>query len=791
MTFNEESSIINEMIRKKSRAKYKQSRRNISFRLARRKGASLPTPIIEPFILVSRMFLYVWENLNMPGDVKVGEHYNEHASIINAINDTKKYIRESQGRYKKDFDENKIVIHAIIDVTEAAKNVGKFYKNAKMDDYVRRAAALPGRVSSKSEFHRITNIDNFIGQIRSFLDRLGQPRSLVTLSLAQIYQAHATICAFQSEKRVLVAELAPRFGKTIYSMVVARELNVPLTVYTSYVLTSFTSVINDINRFAQFANMVLVDTTEEGWEQQVKHALDSNKQVVACVSLCKGAYRESRLQFLAKQRTPRLWIVDEADYGAHRPQQASTLQTNVKNDRVILMTGSAGDRAVSSWKIDEYLSVTYPELLMNKRQKLPSDIPTLQHFRYDSARNQSYPNLVYLQLGFGSFVDHILKYCPEVSITDLPSMTKMIAAPQLMKGFIITLFQALFDGKRIPQLSIERFIDRNHSSPTVAMVFVSAATKTKNLNVFANIVKTAINWDVYVLSGENTTGRNAEDDVSAAIATAKDKNKNLLIIAAQMGQRSFSIPELTEVYLMYDGGDAAPTMQKASRCLTPSGNKKTGYVISVSFDPNRDDKFDALIDQTATNIAKNMSISYTAALKQVFDTVEFWEASNGTQKPVPIDPKRYIEQLQSINRAGRVWSRTMINDLTHAEYVALLASTLKDSNNISRQPVSIKGTTYMPQAKNLGAASTPRIASTMTERKKVAEALAALINHAPYFYRGLGATSVEEMLHIIEHDPEVQSNIESDTDMHWTVVYSVLSRSPIVKRLDCQMTYGR
>jgi len=771
-------------------AKRAVARRNIKSRLARRRK-SAPT-VVEPGIVVERMFVYVWEDLYTRGDVKFGEHFNKFASDIDARADVATYIRSSLTRQKYKFDEKQIVIHAVIDVTDIARRVGKLYPNAKMDDYIRREAALPGRIAirdKKSEFHRVKHIDAFVAQIQSWCDRQGQTREVVTLSLAQIRQVEATLRAFDDGHRVILAELAPRFGKTIYAMAIARELNVPLIVFTSYVLTSFTSVINDINRFEQFANMVLVDTTEDGWEQQVTDALAADKQVVACVSLCKGAYREARFTFLAKQRVNRLWIVDEADYGAHQKKQASVLQKYTKKDRVILMTGSGGDRAVSSWGVDTYLSVTYPELLVNKRQPTPANIPKLKYFTHDRRRDEMYPNLVYLQLSFGPFVEKILKYCPNTKIEELVSMTKMTADPDMMTGFITTLFQALFHGVRVPQLAINRYIP-NRRTPTVSIVFVSAATKIKNLQRLVEIVKGAIGTtcDVIGIHGEETTGRDAENMVRERLNAIKDagNNRNLVIIAAQMAQRSFSVPEITETYLMYDAGDAAATLQKASRCLTPNGTDKIGYVISVSFDPNRDDKMDTQIDAAIENIATSSNISRASAAKVLFDNVEFWEAVNGQR--VRVIASRYLEQLQSAPyRLGRVLGRLpKIESFPDEIRQSLLASSCK-SATAPRQAVSLKGKTYVPV---VGAVSS-RTPSAKLDNQKIREAAYAIYEHVAVFFHGTLATTVDDMLTALKTNTTFQTEVESMVKVHWTTVHYLLNHPDVRKKLDWTLTVGR
>jgi hypothetical protein len=53
----------------------------------------------------------------------------------------------------------------------------------------------------------------------------------------------------------------------------------------------------------------------------------------------------------------------------HQVKQSQPLiEARKDTDVVILMTGTNGDKAASIWPVDHYLSVTYPELLIEKHK---------------------------------------------------------------------------------------------------------------------------------------------------------------------------------------------------------------------------------------------------------------------------------------------------------------------------------------------------------------------------------------------------------------------------------------
>jgi hypothetical protein len=91
--------------------------------------------------------------------------------------------------------------------------------------------------------------------------------------------------------------------------------------------------------------------------------------------MCSGGRRQDKIDYLfGINGYTRLVLVDEADFGVHKAGQSKPLiDARSEEDVVILMTGTNGDKAASIWNVDHYLSVTYPELLIEKhRDRLAS-----------------------------------------------------------------------------------------------------------------------------------------------------------------------------------------------------------------------------------------------------------------------------------------------------------------------------------------------------------------------------------------------------------------------------------
>lgn len=312
---------------------------------------------------MSHTIVYVWEDLDAPeSEQKFGDHFSEAESLTDAFEETRKYIRGSLGRQKHKFDEGRVVIHKLWDATEYAKLKNRFGKHQKVDDVIRPVIGYHVR----ADVHRI-DADMLIERVNKELIKHGQPLPVAGLSQNQYDAAENVRASIAEGKRTIVAELCARFGKTIWSGALIRETNAQLTIVASYVLTSFASFKKDLTSFEQFRELELIEASEEDWEDKVQNSLEAGVQTVVFLSMCAGGRRQDKIDFLFSQPVNKLVIVDEADFGVHQVKQSTPLiEARGDQDVVVLMTGTNGDKAASIWPVDHYLSVTYPELLMEK-----------------------------------------------------------------------------------------------------------------------------------------------------------------------------------------------------------------------------------------------------------------------------------------------------------------------------------------------------------------------------------------------------------------------------------------
>lgn len=312
----------------------------------------------------NRMFVYAWSEKTNKKESKFGQRFVFAGQ--DPYEECLKRIRESIGVRKDLFDDGTIELSMIWDVTELADKNGMMDKKSKFDDFLRNRIGF----IKQNEVHKL-NIEILIDKVNEILRKERLPRPEVKLSTAQFNDAVTVINEINKGKRRILAELAARYGKTIWSSAIAVESGISVVVVSSYVLTSFTSFKNDIRKYKQFQEIEIVNSQEKDYQKKIDQFVKEGKQVMVFLSLCNGSGRDERIKYLNHLDVQKLIFVDEADYGAHQKKQFEALKSMVNdNDVLILMTGTNSDRASSDWDIDFVISTTYFELLVNKKESM-------------------------------------------------------------------------------------------------------------------------------------------------------------------------------------------------------------------------------------------------------------------------------------------------------------------------------------------------------------------------------------------------------------------------------------
>jgi hypothetical protein len=234
-----------------------------------------------------------------------------------------------------------------------------------------------------------------------------------------------------------------------------------------------------------------------------------------------------------------------------------------------------------------------------------------------------------------------------------------------------------------------------------------------------------------------------------------------------MAQRSFSIPEITELYLAYDTGDNGATIQKMSRALTPHKVGKVGRVISLSFDPNRDDKFDAMIIETAMNYKKNKGIADTKqALRDVLRTVDIFRCGvNGAQK---IEVDEYLENALARNSIDRVVGKVARLEDLSADEIRALATGKSEVFRAAKLEIAQRGKTRQDKlkksSKNINKDSTVK---DIQRAREVIVTIAQNIDIIRYY----GGNTLDEAFAIMDKEGKM---IQNDVTEQFGIDYDLV-----------------
>jgi hypothetical protein len=414
----------------------------------------------------------------------------------------------------------------------------------------------------------------------------------------------------------------------------------------------------------------------------------------------------------------------------------------------------------------------------------------LKNFQVDQRRDLLVPSISLYQLDLsepvmqsaaaGEFDDEDMRL--------LPSWSKFAAHPQKSKGFFVRMLESVFLGKHgvdpaNVDLQTQNWFGREKSK--VAMMFVSGGTRVKdgNLATIGVIAQSALPaWRILVLGGgtNEIDGRkvknaNAEALVREQVQAAKKLNQSVLIISALMAQRSFSIPEITELYLAYDSGEAGATIQKMSRALTPGAVDKVGKIISLSFDPNRDDKFDSMLLETTFNLAKRAeSKSAAEAMMEVLATIDIF--SGTAHGSVKVDKDSYLTQVLARKSVSRVIGSTADLSKLHKDVIQALARGTVDYIRADKVAAAPKGKTKLLPKKP---SKEPPSDRKVEDIRKARERITAIVDNIDLIRDGTGCNRLMDAIKQVDQVPEVQECIEQEFGVAWSVVKDLFDKGVI------------
>ena len=416
----------------------------------------------------------------------------------------------------------------------------------------------------------------------------------------------------------------------------------------------------------------------------------------------------------------------------------------------------------------------------------------LKNFVIDKNRDKLVPDFACFQMDLSGPVTAAIE-AGEVDeeFKTLPSWAKFAANPIKAKGFFTRTLQALFLGQGgHDELNVDlqaSIYKRDRSR--VAMMFMPANTRNELLELIGTIAQETLpGFEIIVLcgsvkhNGKSVTNRNAEKVVKEVV----ESGKPVLIIAAQMAQRSFSIPEITELYLAYDRGDNGATIQKMSRTLTPGSIEKIGRIFSLSFDPNRDDKFDAMIMETAQNHKeRTQSKSLQEALAEVLRTVDIYRCT--ADGAIKIDRDTYLQESLANNRISRVLGKIVNITSLSQEAVSALANGNSNYFRNEKQNVTLSGKTREIVKKNAGDKN-KRDLSNEKELARAREVVVTIIENLDVIILGTNNRILVDAMTTIENDENMRQCVEEEFGVSIETI-SFLFKNDIIKQDFVELLY--
>jgi hypothetical protein len=410
----------------------------------------------------------------------------------------------------------------------------------------------------------------------------------------------------------------------------------------------------------------------------------------------------------------------------------------------------------------------------------------LTKFKKDPTRDLLVPALECYMMDLSPLVNTVIAkgLLPE-DFKYLASWAKAAANPKRAKGLIIHMAGAMFAGKHNhDELNID-FQTNTMKKRRVAMMYLPDNIKNIAMNEFASIMEQGMPPGIDVLVMNSTVryrGKKIKNENAEAIV--KDilyNNKSLLIISSKLAQRSFSIPEVDELYLAYDKGAMSGTKQKSSRVLTANDTLKVGRVFSLSFDRNRDDKFESMIIDTALNIKQRKNVSINEGIRMVLRTMDIFSCQpNGAIKFTGDDYLQNQFSRSGIIRA--IGKKVDINKLDDSLIAALASGNINYMRAASVE-ASLMGETYDKSSNKTNRHQTTKPNQSVTEKDrmyaKAREKVLEILENLDIIIYGTNQKNINAAMQIVMSDLDIQQVVEEEFGVPAEIIFTLISTGAI------------
>ena len=496
--------------------------------------------------------------------------------------------------------------------------------------------------------------------------------------------------------KIIGAELAARFGKTLWAYGTFKRLveeqNFQYMLLPAYVLTAHSSFQKELTNFSNFKDFVFISDKDENFEEKI--AANADKKLVIATSLHTPEESLGKYKVVADlDSSKKIAFIDEADFGAHTESSKHRIDILDVPTKVV-MTGTAIERALAGYEVDTIVKWSYFDMLLLKDGNHPmlDNLPAEERqAAIDSCAAIVRPKLFKMAMPNAARIQESL---PDVLQTKWSKLLEDVDKSSMILTMII---KAMFknDNSNIFELSSLQL--GSVTPANVTMIFGAFKNKAQH-NKFSKLTKAALGDDFAVLTvnGDETSNRQAEEDVKIAVAKAKRAGKKVIIVSKDMASRSFSIPEIDTVFLMYDQGLLSQTVQKSSRAFTPGStyigdNKTEGVIVSLSLDANRleVDPIDLYVIAEANRINDDEE-SLQESIRRICNSANIFQ-NDLTFGAINIDPDEYAEKmLQQSSVLKDVIASLSLEQINPDDFTdAILANRSTNPNSRSDENVSV------------------------------------------------------------------------------------------------------
>ena len=445
----------------------------------------------------------------------------------------------------------------------------------------------------------------------------------------------------KKEGTTVIANLCPRFGKTLWALELFNTLHKKygnrVMLLPAYWLSVHTSFVNELDQFDGFLDIVHIDAAKASDpEGDMKEALKDGKRVLITVSLHGDieGWTEKYQWIRGVDNNDIFMFADEGDFGTHTTNQVAKLDVllgadaNADNSNLfkVFASGTNVQRlAKGAGRVDGVLYTAYSQL-----EKTEDGIVNRKFYMLD--------------------VNPIKEDVENLDGKIQPSWTKIWGKPYANKAFIKKFFNSLVGNESLQQgINLSNLTDEDIKC---FMLLVSA--NNKEMDQIKKIAEQQIpNYHIKVLNGDYTTNNEAEWVTTKEInESRRDGKDGVIIIANQMGSRSYSVSEIQATVIAYDKGSVDALTQKVSRCLTPGETfdgetKEYGHIFEMSFDGNRHENIENLLVNEAMQVHKDEGIDFASAMTFVLSTINCFNVRYGTA--VEVDEADMFERISDQN----------------------------------------------------------------------------------------------------------------------------------------------